>query len=141
MNGVAKSTLGISIAGLLVLIATNGAALAEALQGLWLVMLKFSDTAPLGLSSFLLALALAVVSQPFLRKWMPHLRCPMSRDFLIESAALAIALAVMLAQVRDLKGWMLGLLAGFMAPYVFKGLAAIGSLAWRAMQRGEGGTP
>lgn len=137
MNGIVKSTLGISIGGLLVLIATNGPALAEALNGLWLVLLKFSETAPLGLSSFLLSLALGVASQPFLRRWMPALRCPLSRDFLIDSSAIVIALAVMLAQMRSLQGWMLGLLAGFMAPHVFRGLAALGGLIWSGVQKGE----
>lgn len=135
MNGWVKSTLGVSLGGLIVLLATNGAALAEALTSLWLVMLRFSDSAPLGLSSFLLALTMAVVSQPFLRRWTPDLKCPLSRDFLIEAAALVIALAVMLAQVRDLFGWMLGLLAGFMAPLVFKGLAALCGLVWRGLQK------
>lgn len=135
MNTWTKSTLGVSVAGLIVLLATHGTALAEALTKLWLVMLRFSDSAPLGLSSFLLALGIAVVSQPFLRRWMPALRCPMSRDFLIDAAALAIGLAVMLAQVRDLFGWLLGILAGFAAPLVFKGLAALVGLAWRALQK------
>lgn len=135
MNGWLKSSIGVSLAGLLVLLATNGAGLAEALMRLWQVMLRFSETAPLGLSSFLLALGLAVVSQPFLRKFVPDLRCPLSRDFLIESAALVIALIAMLAQVRDVYGWMLGLLAGFMAPLVFKGAAALVGLTWRALQK------
>ncbi|PZQ30381.1 MAG: hypothetical protein DI562_07215 [Stenotrophomonas acidaminiphila] len=135
MNKLITSTFGVSLAALLVLLAANGRGLAEAITGLWQVMLRFSDTAPMGLVSFLFSLALAVASQPFLRKWMPSLKCPLSREFLIETAALAIALIAQLLQVSDLKGWMLGLLAGFMAPYVFKGLAALSGLALRGLQK------
>lgn len=132
MNNFFKSTLGISVAGLLVLLASNGAALVGAAGGAWTFLLTLAHTAPLGLSSFVLALALAVGVQPFLRKWLPELRCHASREFLIESAALAIGIGVMWLQLRSLSGLLLGILAGFMAPYAQKGLAMVGALLRRA---------
>jgi hypothetical protein len=124
MNNFFKSSLGISAAGLLVLLATNGAALVGAAGGAWTFLLTLAHTAPLGLSSFLLALALGIAVQPFLRKWLPDLRCHASREFLIESAALAIGIGVMWGQLRTLSGLLLGILAGLFAPYAQKGLAA-----------------
>jgi hypothetical protein len=133
VNKFFKSTLGVSLAGLIVLLATNGAALVNAALGAWQFLLTLADTAPLGLSSFVLALALAVAAQPFVRKWIaPRVACLASREFVIESAALVIAIAVMWIQTRDLSGLLLGILAGFAAPYVQKALAALGALAYRA---------
>jgi hypothetical protein len=132
MNGGVKSVFGVSLAGLFIVLAVNGAAFVQAAQAAWLFLLSLSTTAPLGVSSFFMASALAIVSQPFLRKWLPHLRCPMSREFIIESAALGIGVGVMWAQLHTLNGLLLGLLAGFSAPYIQKGIAACIALAGRA---------
>jgi len=133
MNAWLKSTLGISAAGLLVLLAANGKALVDVLLAAWLFLLKLAATAPLGVSSFALALALAVLVQPFVRRWIaPLVACTASRDFLVESAALAVGFAVMWGQLRSINGALLGILAGLLAPYVHKGAAALLALAWRA---------
>lgn len=137
MNGGVKSVFGVSLAGLFIVLAANGAAFVQAAQAAWLFLLNLSTTAPLGVSSFFMASALAIVSQPFLRKWLPHLRCPMSREFIIESAALAIGVGVMWAQLHTLNGLLLGLLAGFSAPYIQKGIAACIALAARAFAGGQ----
>lgn len=126
MNGWLKSAFGISAGGLIVLLATNGAALGEALLGLWLVLLKFSETAPLGLTSFLLALALAIGCQHPLRRFVPHWRNDHLRELAIESVALGVGILVMRVQMPELLGLMLGGVAGFMAPYLYKLLAALG---------------
>jgi hypothetical protein len=139
MNNFFKSTLGISAAGLLVLLAANGAALVAAAGGAWTFLLTLAHTAPLGLSSFALALALGIAVQPFLRKWLPDLGCHASREFLIESAALTIGILVMWGQLRTLGGLLLGILAGLMAPYAQKGLAAVGGLLYRAYVGEAGG--
>ena len=133
MNGLAKSQLCTTVAGLIVLLAMYGAGFVEAMQASWLFLLKLADTAPLGLSSFALALALAIAAQPFLRKWVaPYVRCEHSRDFIVESAALAIAVGVMWLQTRSLDGLLLGLLAGLSAPYMLKGIVAVAALSYRA---------
>lgn len=116
------------IGAALALIAANAGKLLEAATGSWLFLLKLSETAPLGLSSFLLALALGVASRPFLLRYMPTMPCHVSRDFLIDSAALVIGFAVMFGQLRTLNGALLGLLAGFAAPLVARGIATVWTL-------------
>jgi len=130
MNKTATFTSAGFIA-LFAAIALNGSKVIEVALGAWLFLLNLSETAPLGLSSFLLALSLAIVSRPFLLRYVPAWRCPASRDFVIDSAALAIGFGVMFGQLRTLDGALLGILAGFAAPLLAKGLAAVFGLVWR----------
>lgn len=132
MNSLVKSMIGTGITGLIVIMALHGAAFVEAMNAAWLFLLKAADDAPLGLSSFFLAMALAIASQPFLRKWLPAMPCRQSREFLVESTALVIGVAVMWLQLHTLYGLLLGLLAGLVAPYIQKGFAAAIALAYRA---------
>lgn len=113
------------IAAAVTLLAANGAKVIEFITGAWLFLLKLSDTAPLGLTSFVLALALAVASRPFLLRYLPAMLCHASREFVIDSAALLTGVAVMVLQLRTLNGVLLGLLAGFAAPLVARGIAAL----------------
>lgn len=136
MNGFLKSAAWSAVFGVVYLFAAHGKAFFEAMHAGWLFFVKVTSDAPLGLSSFLLALALATASQPFLTRWMPALKCPLSREFLIESAALVIGLGVMWAQLRTLPALMLGTLAGLLAPYLHKGLHALVSLTARAIRGG-----
>jgi hypothetical protein len=114
-----------SVVAILGALALNGGKLVEVATGAWLFLLKLSATAPLGLSSFLLALALGVASRPFLLHYLPPMPCKASRDFVIDASALVIGCGVMFGQLRTLNGLLLGLLAGFAAPLLAKGLGAL----------------
>lgn len=109
-------------------VALNGGKPVEVATGAWLFLLNLSKTAPLGLSSFLLALALAVASRPFLLRYLPAMPCHASREFVIDTVALLTGFAVMFGQLRTLNGALLGLLAGFAAPLVARGIAALWGL-------------
>ncbi len=132
MNRWVHSVFGLSLAGLLVLLATHGPALIGVFGDAWALLLRVLAEAPAGLLSFALALTLAVVAQPWLRGALPVMRCELSREFLIESAALAIGFGVMWLQRPTLTGALLGGLAGLAAPYVQKGLTATFRLSQRA---------
>ncbi len=118
-------------AAVLAAIALNGARILEVASGAWLFLLNLSATAPLGLVSFLLALALGVASRPFFLHYLPPMPCKASRDFVIDASALVIGVGVMFAQLRTLNGLLLGLLAGFAAPLIAKALGALFGLTRR----------
>lgn len=139
MNNFIKSTIGVSLVGFLVLIATYGKQLAESLGALGILLFRASDAAPLGLASFVIALALCLLSRYFLRKWLPDLRCPLSRDFIIDAAALAVGISVVWLQmagtgvaVDRLNALWIGLAAGLGTPLAYNGLAAFFGLVGRA---------
>lgn len=129
MNKWLQGTLGISAAGLLVLLASNGKALVDVALGVWLFLLKLCDTAPMGLASFALAFAIAVFSQPFVHRALRELHCEASREFLSMCGGLAVGMIVMLLQLPTTKGALLGILAGLLAPLAWKGIDALAGLA------------
>lgn len=131
MNRTGLTITWAGVGAALALIAANGAQLLELVTGVWLFLVKLSDTAPLGLASFALALALGILSRPFLVRYLPAMPCHVSREFLIDASALLIGVGVMFGQLRTLNGLLLGLLAGFAAPLVARGIGAAWSLAFR----------
>ena len=133
MNRWIHSAFGISAAGLLVLLATHGKSLVGVLGAAWSLLLSVANEAPVGWGAFALALLLAIVVQPYLRQALPAMRCELSREFLVESAALAVGFAVMWLQRSTLTGALLGVLAGLAAPLLQKGITAGVRLAQRAI--------
>lgn len=129
MNNWLKSTIGISAAAAFVLFAQYGKPFFVALDGAFRFLFKLADQAPLGVSSFVLALALAVGVQPLLFTAFKQMRCPESQEFAVMALALVVAVAVMWVQLHTLQGLLLGLLAGFAAPHVYKGIVVLIRLA------------
>lgn len=141
MNKTAAAAGSASITTILILFAMHGKGAGEALMGLWLVLQAFTKDAPLGLVSFLLALALAIGFAPFLRKWLPGREShPEARRFAIDIGPIAVGFLVMWLQLRTLPGLMSGILAGLAAPPIQKGLAALWALAGASLGL-SGGTP
>ena len=132
MNRRGWTITGAGIVTVLAGLALHGGKLLEVAKGSWLFLLALSDTAPLGLASFLLALALGVLSRPFLLRYLPAMPCHSSREFVIDASALLTGVLVMYLQLRTLNGALLGLLAGFAAPLVARCLAAVWALTLRA---------
>ncbi len=141
MNNWIKSGIGVSVAGLIVLLATHGTQLAEALLALWLLMIQMTDSAPLGLASFFVAVSLATLSRWFLCKWVPQVEGePRARDFLIDCAAVVIGTTVAMVQMWSggpqarLSALWLGIGAGLVAPLLYNGLSTLASLGARALR-------
>lgn len=126
-----QTITGISVAGFIALIAMNGKAFVDAVAALPTVLSNFAQVLPLGTASFLLVGACAGFS------WLAASRSKFGKDFAAESVSLAVAIAFMVAlsltspvpkgETRAgelLQAIMLGMLAGFAAPYFFKGVIA-----------------
>lgn len=114
------------IGAALALLAANGAQVLQLVEGTWLFLGKLSDTAPLGVASFGLALAFGVLTRPLLQKYLPlctdH---PTRREAAVDLAAVVIGAAVMFGQLRTLDGLLLGILAGLLAPQLAKVIAVL----------------
>jgi Na+/glutamate symporter len=137
MNNWFKSTLGISGAGLIALIALYGKGFLDAVQAAFLFLFNLAQDAPLGVGSFALALALAVVAQAFVSRFAATLPCPKSREFCTASLGLLIGTGVMWLQLHNLDGLLLGLLAGFSSPFVYLSIAAVVSLLARTLRKAD----
>lgn len=125
MNKWLQSTLGVSAAALMVLLASNGKALVEALEAAWLFLMKLVETAPMGLASFAMALTMAVLAQGFIARLADQLKCASSREVVKSAVSLLFGFAVMYLQLPTVKGALLGLLAGFAGPFAFQAVAAL----------------
>lgn len=140
-----KAAAGITITTLLAIVAAVGANLkgiAEGINGLWLVLLAFSEKAPLGLTSFLLALALAMLVLPpwrfIVRRHFAAIEADAElRRFIAGSIALFVGTATMFAQLHSLQGLLTGILAGLLAPWLLQGLQALWNLGAR-LTKGDG---
>jgi hypothetical protein len=115
-------------------IATNLKPLAEGGMALWLVLVAFTKEAPLGVSSFFLALGLGVFSRYFLQKYLPPLKCPVSSDFLLDTLAIAIGAGIMFGQLHSFTGALAGILAGLLVPYLARGIEALWNLGARFLK-------
>lgn len=118
-----------SVIAVLGAIALNGAKLLEVMNGLWLFLGKLTDTAPMGLWSFTLALALGLLARPALQKYLPP--CPdhlTRREGAIDLSGIVIGFVVMYAQLPTFYGVLLGILVGLLAPQVAKWIAVVWGL-------------
>lgn len=126
-----KSTLGIGFGGLIALVALYGDKFWTAGEGAVRFMALLADKAPLGSGSFALALALGTLAQAFLAPFV-KLKCESSRQLVLMVVGLLFGLGVMVLQLPTLNGVLLGLMAGFIAPFAYQLLAVAWRLALRA---------
>lgn len=138
-----QAITGISVAGFIALLAVNLKPIIDALAGLPVVLMKFSEVLPLGTSTFFMVLLISGFSWVWAKRANQH-------DFAAESVALAVAVALMVATslllppaklssaAAMLQAIMLGLICGFSAPYVFKGATLAGRWVWSMTAGDEG---
>lgn len=93
-------------------------------EGVWLFLLRITDSAPVGVWSFLIAAILPACFAPWLRRGLPPNWHSKSRDFIVETAALLAGVALAWLPWQTLNGLLVGIMGGFMSPYL--------TLAWQA---------
>jgi hypothetical protein len=127
---------GISIAGFIALLAVNLKPIIDAFAGVPQLLMTFAKVLPLGTSTFFLVIIISGFC------WLWAVRAG-QHDFTAAMIALGVALGLMLASslvtslpdgttraAASLQSLMLGMTAGFIAPYLFKGLALLGRWLW-----------
>jgi hypothetical protein len=113
----------------------------ENVEGVWLFLLRLTSTAPIGVWSFLIAAILPACFAPWLRRGLPITWHPKSRDFIVETAALVAGIALAWLPWQTRSGLLVGIMGGFMSPYLTLGWQAASGLffRWTAKRLGVDG--
>src|SRR5690606_36448825 len=135
MNNKIKNSIFGLLGAIIVGWTMYGTKSIEALHAAWLFLLGMSKEAPLGLSSFALSVAISVLAQLFMRRhFTPDNMPAATRSTVIDSAGVLIGLVVMYLQLSTTKGMLLGIMAGFVSPWVSRIVAALCGYISRALQ-------
>ena len=136
MNNTAKTSVWVLLGAAAVGFATHGTKIIEALHAAWLFLIGMSKEAPLGLTSFLLAVAVSVLVQLFLRRhWRPAGATSAGFSTRVDSIGVAIGIAAMYVQLSTTKGMLLAIMAGFVSPWVSRLVATVVCLSVRRFKK------
>lgn len=113
----------------------------EYIQAIWLFILQFTQTAPVGVWTFFVAAICPAVMMPFFRKALPETMHERTADFLAESVALVAGIVLAYGLWPEFKGLVLGIVAGFMSPYLTKGWQMVSGMVFRYIARKLGDNP
>lgn len=119
-----KSATGVSLAALVLILASNGKAAIEALMGLPVLITAYSQGLPFGFWSGVLATVIACGFHTFARSW--H-----RRSFAIELATIMVGLTGVMVQQwggdrgQVLSALLVGLVAGFGGLFTSKALLSL----------------
>lgn len=103
----------------------------QALNGTWQFLLLMTSTAPIGVWSFLIAAVFPAVFLPWLKRAAPRSWANESRDFLLQTFALLAGIGLAWLPWQTLDGFLVGIMAGFMSPYLQKGFSAATGIGYR----------
>lgn len=112
------------------------------LTGTWKFLLLMTSTAPLGVWSFLIAAIFPVVFMAWLNRAVPKDWQPQLRDFLLQTAGIAAGILLAWLPWPTLHGFLVGIMAGFLSPYLARCATAVACLGYRvAYKRALGHEP
>ncbi len=92
----------------------------EMLMGLWKFLILMTSTAPLGVWSFLIAVIFPAIFPRWLDRRLPDEWHRASRDVIVETIALVFGILLAWLPWQTLNGFLVGIMAGFMSPYLTK---------------------
>lgn len=110
-------------------------------EAVWLFLMKITETAPLGVWTFLVAAIFPACFGPYLRRGLPAGWHPGSRDFIVETVALLAGIGLAYLPWPTLNGLLVGILGGFMSPYLTRGWQTFWRLAGGYAHKRLLGTP
>lgn len=134
MNGKLQVTTWATFVAFVTLIAANGQAFFDALNGVPSLVAAYTAMLPLGTGSLLLSIAFASGAYVFIERWAPEQWTPRRRDFVAECFSLVACIGLTVLQVtlasdkaspRDLLvAMVLGAVGGWIAPWLAKAVMA-----------------
>lgn len=110
----------------------------QAIEGVWLFFVKITETAPIGMGSFLIAVIVPACLVDRVSKALPATWHTASREFIVESGALVVGIGLAWLPWPTLQGALVGIVAGLLSPYVAKGWLAAWGIGRRYLERKYG---
>lgn len=104
-----------------------------ALTGTWQFLLLMTSTAPLGVWSFLIAAIFPAVFMAWLNRAVPKDWHPNARDFVLQSVGILAGILLAWLPWPTLHGFLVGIMAGFMSPYLTRAGTALACLGYRVL--------
>lgn len=92
----------------------------QTIEGVWFFLLRITESAPIGVWSFLIAVVVPVCLVARVRQALPRDWHPTSRDAIVETAALAVGILLAWLPWQTLNGALVGIVAGLASPYIAK---------------------
>lgn len=105
------------------------------IEGVWLFLVNLTQTAPVGVWTFLIAAIFPACAGPYLRRGLPATWHPKSRDFIVETVALFAGIGLAWLPWQTLNGLLVGIMAGFMSPYLTLGWQAAAGMLRRYLEQ------
>lgn len=113
----------------------------ENIEAVWLFLLRLTESAPIGVWSFLIAAIVPACFGPYLRRGLPQNWHSKSRDFIVETVALLVGVALAWLPWQTLPGLLVGIVAGLLSPYLTLGWQAVTGLLVRVVRKRLGLDP
>jgi hypothetical protein len=101
------------------------------IEGVWLFMLRITETAPLGFWTFFIAAVVPATLTPRLSRALPESWHPASRGFIVETVALIAGIGLAWLPWQTLPGALVGIMGGLLSPYLTKAWMAAWGVIFR----------
>lgn len=105
------------------------------IESVWLFLLRITESAPLGFWTLFISTVFPACFGPYLRRGLPQNWHSKSRDFIVETVALLAGIGLAWLPWQTLEGLLVGIMGGFMSPYLTLGWQALTGLLSRYVRK------